>query len=75
MITSANIYAEDEIRRLERQRPSKQAFYREQWLRERSREDRAEHRALVHWAGDRLVGAGERLRAWSAPRPAGSQRF
>ena len=69
MINEASIYVENELRRLERQYPSKGALHREQWMRERSPEATAERRAVARWAADRLIGAGERLRSWSAPQP------
>ncbi|HVC30753.1 MAG TPA: hypothetical protein VND24_06170 [Steroidobacteraceae bacterium] len=73
MINAANLYVESEIRRLEQAHPSKPAFYREQWTRDHAAQASAERRALARWAGDRLIGAGERLRSWSTPQTLGNR--
>ncbi len=62
-----NLYIDEELRRLEREHPSWETQHRIAWFLDQSRQPRrARPRTVVRWLGDRLVAAGERLRAWSA---------
>ncbi len=76
-----NLYVDEELRRLERERPSKEAEHRLAWLLSEVRAPTRRRRAAARWLGDRLVAAGERLCSWSAiemgspGRPAGSHRL
>jgi hypothetical protein len=58
-------YIEQEINHLNNENPSPAEQHREQWLRWREQNRIARGRAMLRWTGDRLVGSGERLRAWS----------
>ena len=65
---SPNMDTHYEARRLERRRRDTDLAcrYRELWLRAQEESRSAPFRALAGWLGDRLVSAGERLRAWAA---------
>ena len=65
---SPNMDTHIEARRLERERRNTDLAcrHRELWLRAREESRSARSRALAGWLGDRLVSAGERLRAWAA---------
>jgi hypothetical protein len=55
-----------DLHHLERRSPSYAVRFREQWDALRAERGSRRLRAAACWLGDRLVAAGERLRAWSA---------
>jgi hypothetical protein len=65
-------YVNEVLRALEHERRERPES-NERWLFEwhRSPQPRS---AMVAWLGDRLVEAGERLRAWSMPEPGPAYR-
>jgi hypothetical protein len=60
-------FVDCELRRLEREHPSKDARFRQEWYEQHSGRRRLSPRAVAGRAGDLLVRAGEHLRSWSAP--------
>lgn len=62
-------HVETELQRLEREHPPKDTVHRRQWFLQQRQSRMARTRALAWWFGGRLVGAGERLRSWSAVPP------
>jgi hypothetical protein len=56
-----DLYVREQTLRLERESPPRSEALRRRWRAELA----AERRALIGWLGDRLVAAGERLRAWA----------
>lgn len=66
-----NASIEQHIRDIEIECHRREALQREQWYHLEALAGGGAPvapRALIHRAGDLLIGAGERLHAWSAPR-------
>lgn len=64
--TLVNLYVDEEVRRLERERPTHAERHRRAWLLGEARTRARRHRIAARWLGDGLVAAGEWLRSWSA---------
>lgn len=62
---NAEIIAEIELRRYRSQQRTPAARYLREWHSERHERRIGRTRTAAWWAGERLVRAGERLRAWS----------
>jgi hypothetical protein len=62
------LYVRDECRRLAAERENLPARFHAEWLAEQKPVSPPAHRALLQYAGDRLIAIGERLQSWSATR-------
>lgn len=58
-------YVNEELRRMERVKVADATAHRMAWVEQRQAANVARRHAAAGWLGDRLVAAGERLRAWS----------
>jgi hypothetical protein len=59
-----NLYVDAELRRMEREKGAREIDFRAEWY--AGQPAVRPLRSAVRWMGDRLVGAGERLRNWGA---------